>query len=69
MKVGLVLTRHEGERLCVLLPDGREIWICLVRVNPLAMAARIGINAPEDVQVHREEFYEEIKTARAGNAN
>ena len=46
----LVLSRREGERLLI----GDNIWITIVRIGPEQV--RIGIDAPEDVPVVREEL-------------
>ena len=53
----LVLTRRPGESLVV--GDDIEITICNVRNNQV----RIGITAPADVQIYREEIYRKIKKA------
>ena len=57
-KVGglmLILTRRVGESLKV----GDEITITVLGVK--GSQVRIGVNAPKDVSVHREEIYERIK--------
>lgn len=46
----LVLTRRENERLLI----GDNIWITVVRVTPEQV--RLGIEAPPDVKVVREEL-------------
>lgn len=46
----LVLTRRENERLLI----GDNIWITIVRVTPEQVW--IGIEAPPDVKVVREEL-------------
>jgi len=48
----LVIKLRSGERCRLLLPDGREVWVmvCAAMEN----AARIGIEAPNDVSIHRE---------------
>lgn len=51
----LVLTRQEGESL--MIGDDIKIQIVGVKGNQV----RIGIAAPKDVQVHREEIYEKIQ--------
>ena len=52
----LILTRRMGEMLMV--GDDVTVTVLGVRGNQV----RIGINAPRDVAVHREEIYERIKT-------
>ena len=49
----LALTRKSGERLAIDTPAGR-IWVLVVRVN--GGKVRLGIDAPADVQVTREEL-------------
>ena len=49
----LVLTRKSGERLAIDTPAGR-IWVLVVHVN--GGKVRLGIDAPADVQVTREEL-------------
>lgn len=50
----LVLSRRPGERIFIGLPDGRRIEIELVRLSPLG--ARIGITAPREMTILREEM-------------
>ena len=52
----LILTRRENETLMV----GDEVTVTVLGVK--GSQVRIGINAPEEVDVHREEIYERIKT-------
>jgi carbon storage regulator len=51
----LILTRRVGESLVV----GDDITITVLGVK--GSQVRIGVNAPKDVSVHREEIYERIK--------
>ena len=51
----LILTRKVGETLMV----GEDVAVTVMAVN--GNQVRIGINAPKDVEVHREEIYERIK--------
>ncbi|TDQ58132.1 carbon storage regulator CsrA [Mesocricetibacter intestinalis] len=53
----LILTRKVGESL--LVGDDISITILNVRGNQV----KIGVNAPKDVSVHREEIYQRIKQA------
>jgi len=52
----LILTRRAGETVMV----GSDISITVLGVK--GNQVRIGINAPKDVAVHREEIYERIKS-------
>ena len=58
----LILTRRTGETLMV----GDEITVTILGVK--GNQVRIGINAPRDVAVHREEIYEKIRRDEAGAA-
>ena len=51
----LILTRRIGETLMV----GDDVTVTVLGVR--GDQARIGINAPKVVAVHREEIYERIK--------
>jgi len=55
----LILTRRTGETLMV----GDEITVTVLGVK--GNQVRIGINAPRDVAVHREEIYEKIRQEKA----
>ena len=51
----LILTRRAGET--VMIGDDVSITILGVKGNQV----RIGINAPKNIAVHREEIYDRIK--------
>lgn len=51
----LILTRRIGETL--VINDDIEVHILGVKGNQV----RIGIDAPDDVSVHREEIYKRIQ--------
>lgn len=53
----LVLARKIGEK--IILNDNIEIIVLDSNQNTV----RIGVNAPKNVSVYREELYKEIKTA------
>jgi carbon storage regulator len=51
----LILTRRVGETVMI----GNEVTVTVLGVK--GNQVRIGINAPKNVAVHREEIYERIK--------
>lgn len=57
----LILTRRIGETLMV----GDDVTITVLGVK--GNQVRIGVNAPKEVAVHREEIYERIQSEKAGN--
>jgi carbon storage regulator len=54
----LILTRYAGET--VMIGDDVKVTIIKVKGNMV----RIGIAAPKQIEVHREEVYERIQTER-----
>lgn len=58
----LILTRRVGETLMI----GEEISVTVLGVK--GNQVRIGINAPQDVAVHREEIYERIQRENQAEA-
>lgn len=57
----LILTRRVGERLMV----GDDITITVMGVK--GNQVRIGVHAPAEVSVHREEIFERIQAERNAN--
>jgi carbon storage regulator len=55
----LILTRRVGESLMV----GDEVTVTVLGVK--GNQVRIGVNAPRDVAVHREEIYNRIQDDQA----
>jgi carbon storage regulator len=51
----LILTRRVGETVMI----GNEVTVTVLGVK--GNQVRIGVNAPKDVAVHREEIFERIK--------
>ncbi|MCV6588130.1 MAG: carbon storage regulator CsrA [Marinobacterium sp.] len=59
----LILTRRVGETLMV----GDDVTVTVLGVK--GNQVRIGVNAPKDVSVHREEIYQRIQREKsAGDA-
>jgi carbon storage regulator len=56
----LILTRRVGETIMV----GADVKVTVLNVN--GNQVRVGVSAPKDVAVHREEVFERIKAEEAG---
>lgn len=54
----LVLSRKTNERIVATLPDGRHIAFTVLEIR--GDKVRLGIVAPKDVPVHRQEIHNEI---------
>ncbi len=58
----LILTRRVGETLVI----GDEVNVTVLGIK--GNQVRIGVNAPKDVSVHREEIYERIQREKQGDS-
>ncbi|MDH4380812.1 MAG: carbon storage regulator CsrA [Gammaproteobacteria bacterium] len=58
----LILTRRVGESLMI----GDEVNVTVLGIK--GNQVRIGVNAPKDVAVHREEIYQRIQQEQPGQA-
>jgi carbon storage regulator len=59
----LILTRRIGETLNI--GDNVQVTVLGVKGNQV----RIGVNAPKDVPVHREEIYQRIQKEKESGIN
>ena len=59
----LILTRRVGETVMV----GDEVSITVLGVK--GNQVRLGVNAPREIAVHREEIYERIKQEQGGDSS
>jgi carbon storage regulator len=56
----LVLTRRAGESIVI----GNDVTVTVLEVR--GDQIRLGIDAPRDVQIHREEIYVQVQQANRG---
>ena len=59
----LILTRRVGETLMI----GDEVTVTVLGVK--GNQVRIGVNAPKEVSVHREEIYERMKNDQSESSD
>lgn len=59
----LILTRRVGETLVI----GDEVTVTVLGVK--GNQVRIGVNAPREVSVHRQEIYDRIKQEQADSGD
>jgi carbon storage regulator len=59
----LILTRRVGETVVI----GNDVTVTVLGVK--GNQVRLGVNAPREVAVHREEIYERIKREQAEDEN
>lgn len=58
----LILTRRVGETLMI----GDEVTVTVLGVK--GNQVRVGVNAPKEVAVHREEIYDRIRKEQDGDS-
>jgi carbon storage regulator len=59
----LILTRRVGETVMI----GNDVTVTILGVK--GNQVRVGVNAPRDVAVHREEIFERIKREERGEGS
>ena len=59
----LILTRRVGESL--MIGDDVTVTVLGVKGNQV----RLGVNAPRDIAVHREEIFERIRAEKAADSS
>lgn len=63
----LVLTRKFGEKIVIQYADGKEVIIQYVELK--GNSVRLGIDAPQDVKIWREELYHKEMEDRRRNVD
>jgi carbon storage regulator CsrA len=58
----LVLSRKPNERITIKDNHGNEIKLCLVRISKTGVSARIGIEAPREWNIVRDELKTEVQS-------
>lgn len=58
----LVLSRKKDESIIIKLDDGKIVEVCVVEIR--GDKVRLGIEAPVEIPVHRQEVYEAIERER-----
>lgn len=58
----LVLTRRIGETIVV----GDNVQVTILGLN--GNQIRVGVNAPKDIPIHRQEIYERIQKEKGGTS-
>lgn len=58
----LILTRKSGEKIRI----GDDIVVMITGVN--GNQVKVGVDAPREVEVHRQEIYEQIQEDKNGTA-
>ena len=59
----LILTRRVGETVMI----GNDVTVTVLGVK--GNQVRVGVNAPKEIAVHREEIYERIKREAQGGGS
>lgn len=59
----LILTRKPGQKIII----GDDVSVTILEINGNQIS--IGVNAPKDVSVHREEVYDRIVKDRLADGN
>jgi carbon storage regulator CsrA len=59
----LILGRNTDQRVLLKLPDGDEIWVTVLQIRHTGHI-RLGFDAPDDVEILREEVLPGNQKAR-----
>jgi sRNA-binding carbon storage regulator CsrA len=64
----LMLTRLHGQRVRITTPEGVVIWVTFAGIDPeRGRRVRLGIEAPKDVEILREEVIGKRPKASRGD--
>ena len=60
----LVLSRRRNEKLVIVTPKGEELVVCVIDVR--GDRVKLGVEAPADHAIHREEIMQAIQAEQSG---